>query len=72
MSWLGFYIQDEISIVFFGSKKSPAKGIPMANVLFSAASVGMMIFHKIQLTVYVFLAQRYAKKIAIIEKTNNK
>ncbi|WP_140918585.1 bile acid:sodium symporter family protein [Limnobaculum xujianqingii] len=75
--WLGFSIQDEITIIFCGSKKSLANGIPMANVLFPAASVGMMvlplmIFHQIQLMVCTFLAQRYAKKIAIIEEWNNK
>lgn len=66
---LGFNTEDEITIVFCGSKKSLANGIPMANVLFPAASVGimvlpLMIFHQIQLMVCAFLAQRYAKKIA--------
>lgn len=48
--WLGFNTADEITIVFCGSKKSTANGIPMANVLFPAAAVGamvlpLMIFH---------------------------
>ena len=38
--WLGFNTADEITIVFCGSKKSPANGIPMANVLFPASVVG--------------------------------
>lgn len=57
---------DEITIVFCGSKKSLASGIPMASILFPAASVGMivlplMIFHQIQLMVCSYLAMKYAK-----------
>ncbi|WP_409308802.1 bile acid:sodium symporter family protein [Pectobacterium sp. B1J-3] len=64
---LGFNTADEITIVFCGSKKSLANGIPMANVLFPAAAVGamvlpLMIFHQIQLMVCAALAQRYAKQ----------
>lgn len=66
---LGFSTEDEITIVFCGSKKSLANGIPMANVLFPVATVGimvlpLMIFHQIQLMVCAVLAQRYAKRIA--------
>ena len=66
---LGFNTADEITIVFCGSKKSLANGIPMANVLFPAAAVGamvlpLMIFHQIQLMVCAALAQRYAKRKA--------
>lgn len=65
----GFKTQDEITIVFCGSKKSLANGIPMANVLFPASAVGamvlpLMIFHQVQLMVCAILAQRYAKKTA--------
>lgn len=65
---LGFNTADEITIVFCGSKKSLANGIPMANVLFPAAAVGamvlpLMIFHQIQLMVCAGLAQRYAKRL---------
>lgn len=64
---LGFDRADEITIVFCGSKKSLAAGVPMANILFPAASVGMivlplMIFHQIQLMVCAVLARRYAAK----------
>ncbi|RJL50519.1 bile acid:sodium symporter family protein [Pectobacterium carotovorum] len=63
---MGFNTADEITIVFCGSKKSLANGIPMANVLFPAAAVGamvlpLMIFHQIQLMVCAALAQRYAR-----------
>jgi len=61
---LGFSREDEIAIVFCGSKKSLASGIPMINVLFPAASVGLMVlplilFHQIQLMVCATLARRY-------------
>lgn len=64
---LGFNKEDEITLVFCGSKKSMVSGIPMANVLFPAASVGaivlpLMLFHQIQLMVCAALAQRYAKR----------
>lgn len=64
---LGFNKEDEITIVFCGSKKSLANGVPMANVLFPAAAVGMMvlplmIFHQIQLMVCAVMAQRYARR----------
>ncbi|CDG21350.1 conserved membrane protein of unknown function [Xenorhabdus poinarii G6] len=66
---LGFGKEDEITIVFCGSKKSLANGVPMANVLFPAAIVGvmllpLMIFHQIQLMVCAVLAQRYAQRLS--------
>lgn len=64
---LGFNKEDEITIVFCGSKKSLASGIPMANVLFASHTVGMvvlplMLFHQIQLMVCAVLARRYAAR----------
>lgn len=64
---LGFSQEDQITIVFCGSKKSLASGVPMAKVLFAAPVVGvmllpLMIFHQIQLMVCAVLAQRYAKR----------
>lgn len=63
---LGFDRQDEITIVFCGSKKSLASGIPMAKVLFASHPLGMivlpiMLFHPIQLMVCAVLARRYAR-----------
>lgn len=63
---LGFGRADEIAIVFCGSKKSLASGVPMAGVLFPAAAVGLMIvplmlFHQMQLMVCAMLARRYAE-----------
>jgi sodium/bile acid cotransporter 7 len=64
---LGFAREDEIPIVFCGSKKSLVTGVPMANVLFSGAEAGMivlplMLFHQVQLLVCAWLAQRYAAR----------
>lgn len=64
---LGFALEDRIAIVFCGSKKSLASGVPMANAIFPAASVGaivlpIMLFHQIQLIACSVLAQRYAKR----------
>jgi sodium/bile acid cotransporter 7 len=65
---LGFPVQDEITIVFCGSKKSLVSGVPMAKILFAGAHLGpillpIMLFHQIQLMVCAVLAQRYAKRI---------
>jgi sodium/bile acid cotransporter 7 len=62
---LGFAREDEITIVFCGSKKSLASGLPIASVLFAGNSVGllvlpMMLFHQLQLMVCAVLARRYA------------
>ena len=67
---LGFDRPDEIAIVFCGSKKSLASGVPMAGVLFPAATVGpmivpLMIFHQMQLMVCAVLARRYAASGAV-------
>lgn len=61
----GLSREDEIAIVFCGSKKSLVTGIPMANALFAGASVGLvvlplMIFHQLQLMACAALARRYA------------
>ncbi|WP_221444703.1 bile acid:sodium symporter family protein [Caulobacter sp. YL-Caulobacter] len=58
---------DEITLVFCGSKKSLASGVPMAGLLFPAAVVGpmivpLMLFHQIQLMVCAVLARRYADR----------
>ena len=65
---LGFDKADEITIVFCGSKKTLASGIPMANVLFAGPTVGMvvlplMIFHQMQLMVCAAMARRYATRV---------
>ncbi len=62
---LGFGRADEIAIVFCGSKKSLASGLPMATVLLAGQPVGLivlplMLFHQIQLMACAALARRYA------------
>ncbi len=63
----GFSREDEITIVFCGSKKSLSSGIPMAKVMFSQGALGMvilplMLFHQIQLMVCAILAARWARR----------
>jgi solute carrier family 10 (sodium/bile acid cotransporter), member 7 len=62
---LGFSRADEVTIVFCGSKKSLASGLPMATVLLASQPVGLivlplMLFHQIQLMVCAVLAKHYA------------
>ena len=64
---LGFDRADMIAIVFCGSKKSLAAGVPMAGVLFPGADLGMvllplMLFHQMQLMVCAVLARRWAEQ----------
>ncbi|MGP0060101.1 MAG: bile acid:sodium symporter family protein [Beijerinckiaceae bacterium] len=64
---LGFCKEDEIAIVFCGSKKSLMAGIPMANVLFAGMTAGvivlpLMLFHQMQLIACAVLARRYAAR----------
>jgi sodium/bile acid cotransporter 7 len=58
--------EDAIVLMFCGSKKSLASGVPMAGALFPAMQVGMivlplMIFHQLQLFVCAVLANRYKR-----------
>jgi sodium/bile acid cotransporter 7 len=64
---LGFSREDEITIVFCGSKKSLSSGIPMAKVFFAPGALGMvilplMLFHQIQLMVCAVLAAQWARR----------
>jgi sodium/bile acid cotransporter 7 len=57
--------EDEIAVAFCGSQKSLVTGVPMANVMFGAATIGplllpIMIYHLLQLLVCAGLARRYA------------
>jgi sodium/bile acid cotransporter 7 len=66
---LGFGTEDEITIVFCGSKKSLASGVPMAKVLFAGHPLGaivlpIMLFHQIQLMTCAVLARKYAQRKA--------
>jgi sodium/bile acid cotransporter 7 len=62
---LRFSTEDQIAIVFCGSKKSLASGLPLASVLLPAAIAGLMVvplmmFHQMQLMACAWLARRYA------------
>ena len=62
---LGFNREDRITLLFCGSKKSLASGVPMAKVLFAGQPMGaivlpLMLFHQLQLMVCAVLAQRLA------------
>lgn len=62
---LGFSREDRIAVIFCGSKKSLATGIPMMNVLFVGGPVGLialplMIFHQLQLLTCATLANKWA------------
>lgn len=63
---LGLSREDAIVLVFCGSKKSLASGVPMAGVLFPPAQVGLvllpvMLFHQVQLIACAVIARRYAE-----------
>ncbi|MDB5818076.1 MAG: bile acid:sodium symporter, partial [Rhizobacter sp.] len=73
---LGFDKADEVTIVFCGSKKSLASGVPMAQVLFAPSMVGaivlpVMLFHQMQLMVCSVLAQRYSRRPVTAEDTES-
>jgi len=66
--FLKFNREDEIAIIFCGSKKTLASGVPMASVIFAGQNIGaiilpLMIFHQIQLMVCAFIARHYASKL---------
>ena len=68
---LGFSRADEITLVFCGSKKSLASGLPMATVLLGGQAAGLvmlplMLFHQIQLMVCAELARRYAGRMEAV------
>ena len=60
-SWMGLPRQDQIALLFCGTKKSLATGVPMASVLFSGPIVSvlvipLMLYHQAQLIVSSILA----------------
>ncbi|MGM0569082.1 bile acid:sodium symporter family protein [Marinobacter sp.] len=70
----GFSLEDEAAVVFCGSKKSLASGLPMAKVLFSGhPGFGMIVlpimcYNQIQVIVGAMLAQRYRRLIDAAEE----
>ncbi len=60
---MGFDQEDAIVLLFCGSKKSLASGVPMAGILFPVAQVGgiilpLIFFHQIQLIACAIIARR--------------
>lgn len=69
----GFSLEDEAAVVFCGSKKSLASGLPMAKVLFSGhPGFGMIVlpimcYNQIQVIIGAILAQKYSDRISAKE-----
>src|SRR5690625_5106046 len=64
---LGLNTEDRIALLMCGSKQSLATGLPMATVLFSAATAGLIavpliIFHQLQLMICAWLARRLGER----------
>ncbi|MDN6180946.1 MAG: bile acid:sodium symporter [Halomonas subglaciescola] len=65
----GFSLADEAAVVFCGSKKSLASGLPMAKVLFAGhPGFGMIVlpimcYNQIQILAGAFIARRYEHRI---------
>jgi sodium/bile acid cotransporter 7 len=65
---IGLPVEDQITAVFCGSKKTLASGVPLARVIFGAhPGLGMillpiMIYHPLQLLVCGMLAGRWARR----------
>jgi len=62
---LGLSRENEVVVLFCGSHKSLATGIPTANVLFAGAALGpvllpLMIYHQLELMVGVVIARLHA------------
>lgn len=64
--WSGVSMAERIAVVFCGSKKTLAAGVPMAHLIFGAhPALGLilmplMIYHPLQLAIGGVLAQRWA------------
>lgn len=61
---MGFAIEDRITVLFGGSQKSLATGVPIAQVLFAGGTMGalllpLMVYHQVQLMTCAALARRF-------------
>jgi sodium/bile acid cotransporter 7 len=65
---LGMPVEEQIAVVFCGSKKTLASGVPMAHLIFGThPALGLilmpiMIYHPLQLAIGGVLAQRWADR----------
>jgi len=67
---LRFRREDAVVLLFAGSKKSLASGVPIAGVLFPPAEVGaillpLMLFHQLQLIACALIARRLARQVPL-------
>ncbi|QIQ07108.1 bile acid:sodium symporter [Streptomyces liangshanensis] len=62
---LGFGREDRVTVVFCGSNKSLATGLPMAAVLFGGSAglviLPLMLYHQLQLAVCSVIANRWSR-----------
>jgi sodium/bile acid cotransporter 7 len=66
---MGLPREDRMVMLFCGSTKSLASGIPIANILFVGQPIGLivlplMLFHQLQLFVCAIIAQRQAYRLS--------
>jgi len=71
---LRFAREDRVVLLFAGSKKSLATGVPIAGVLFPPAEVGaillpLMLFHQLQLIACALIARRLARQAPALEES---
>lgn len=65
---MGLSKEDEIAVIFCGSKKSLANGAPIAQILFGtspmlgAILLPLLLYHQLQLLVCTALARRFARR----------
>lgn len=65
---LGLKVEDRISVLFCGSKKSLVTGLPMAGIMFGASPQAaliiapLMMYHLFQLLIVSFIASDYARR----------
>jgi sodium/bile acid cotransporter 7 len=64
---LGFARADRITLLFCGSNKSLASGLPIASVLFSGGTLALlvlplMLYHQMQIIVGAMIATRLARR----------
>ncbi|MEO6472360.1 MAG: bile acid:sodium symporter family protein [Aeromicrobium sp.] len=71
---LKFNRGDRIALLFCGSKKSLASGLPMATVLFPSHTVALiilplMLFHQLQLIVCAWISGRLARQLPAADES---
>ena len=65
---LGLGVEERISVLFCGSKKSLVTGLPMAGIMFGSGPATaliiapLMLFHLFQLLIVSFIASNYARR----------